>query len=213
MSNKDQADFFARLYDQEAALGESLRDRAKWYLSLVTVYSAAVLLVAEKLRPKDAAQFWIFALALGGMLASFLAALWAVRVAAYEGITDPGEALEIMRDNRFDETKFFLDRISDYVVATERNAKIHARQAQALSAAGYLLLAGMAAHGAYFTMKLAPGGANDQVQDNAAQGSEGQGQALKSPGGRSISRRCAEAPKGPDCHPQVIPKPANTPAH
>jgi hypothetical protein len=156
MSNKEQAEFFSRLYDDEASRGATLLDRAKWYLSLITFFSTATLFVVEKLRPQDFIQLSIFILAIVGMMASFLASLWAVRVDTFEAISDPDDALTKMQENRFDDVKFFLDRISDYVVATERNSKVHDCQANALSIAGYLMLAGMAAQCVYFTIRLVP---------------------------------------------------------
>lgn len=89
-----------------------------------------------------------------GMITSFVLSLWAVRVSAHEAICDPEKALRIMQSNDFDETAFYLDRISDYVVATKRNSSVHRRQATALSIAGMLILVGIVGHGAYFTAHI-----------------------------------------------------------
>jgi hypothetical protein len=168
MSTKEQADFFSRVLDAETARGAQLSERAKWYLSLSAVYSAAVTLVAKDKSPEDLLQFTVFFIAIFGMVSSFLVSIWSVRVATYEGICKPEQALEKLVANRFNEQRFYIDRISDYVVASTRNAKVHARQAAALSISGYLLLLGMVAHSAYFAIRLYPERPHEQVREATA---------------------------------------------
>lgn len=155
MATKDQYDFFSYLHDLEEKRSYSLSERAKWYLSLTAFYSALIMFVAEKLRPSSVYQLSIFLISDLGLLASFLASLWAVRVTTYEAITSPRTALEELQNNGFDEMKFYLDRISDYTVSIERNNKVSERQAKALSIAGYLILVGMTVQGWYFYERLA----------------------------------------------------------
>jgi hypothetical protein len=104
---------------------------------------------------------------MASMVVSFLVSIWSVRVATYEGICRPEQAFSLLIENKFDQQRFYIDRISDYVVATTRNSKVHARQAAALSISGYLLLLGMVAHSAYFAMRLYPEQPHEPVRATA----------------------------------------------
>lgn len=183
MSTKEQAEFFSRVLDAETARGSQLSERAKWYLSLSAVYSAAVIFVAKDKSPENLFQFLVFLVAMLGMVSSFLVSIWSVRIATYEGICKPEQALAKLIDNKFNPERFYIDRISDYVVATTRNSKVHARQAVALSISGYLLLLGMVAHSAYFAVRLYPERPHEQIREaKAATGEEDR--VPSAPGGR-----------------------------
>jgi hypothetical protein len=157
MVTKEQYEFFARLFDEEAQRTASLNERAKWYLSLTAFYSAVIIFVAEKLRPETAPQLLVLTVSGGGMLLSFLLSLWGVRVAAFEGITAPSAVHKQLENDGFDQDRFFLRRIADFSAATESNTKVNNRQARALRLAGAMMLIGMAAHGLYFYLRLSEG--------------------------------------------------------
>ena len=175
MSTKEQAEFFSRVLDAETARGAQLSERAKWYLSMSAIYSAAVIFVAKDKSPENILQFSIFFLSMTSMVASFLVSIWSVRVATYEGICRPEQAFSLLIENKFDQQRFYIDRISDYVVATTRNSKVHARQAVALSISGYLLLLGMVAHSAYFAIRLYPEQPHEQIREARTGPAQGDG--------------------------------------
>jgi len=157
MVTKDQYDFYARLFDEEARRTASLIERAKWYLSLTALYSAVILFVAEKLRPANGVELIVLTVSDGAMLLSFLVSLWAVRISGFEGIVLPSDVTAQLEKDGFDEEKFFLSRIADFSVATQRNSDINDKQASELALAGVLMLLGMIAHGVYFYLRLAEG--------------------------------------------------------
>jgi hypothetical protein len=158
MATKEQYEFFSRLYDIEASRTASLSDRAKWYLSLTAAYSAAIGVTVEHFRPTDLAQYALFAVSSLGMVGAFVLSLWAVRVAAFEGVDDPMDVFKHLSETGFDQTKFFIDGMAAYAVAAKRNADVNARQANALAIAGHAMLIGIFANGLYFSLFLLPSG-------------------------------------------------------
>jgi hypothetical protein len=162
MVSKEQYEFFVRLFDEESRRTASLNDRAKWYLSLTSLYSAAIIFISEKLRPYSTIQLFVLILSNAGMLLSFMLSLWAVRISAFEGITIPSIAIEQLQRDGFDQDKFYLNRIADFSIAAQRNSNLNDRQAKTLTIAGAIMLIGMLAHGVYFYMRLSPGADHEQ---------------------------------------------------
>ena len=48
MATEKQLQFYKLLFDEESARGSKLRDQAKTYLSLATLYSAFVIYLSDK---------------------------------------------------------------------------------------------------------------------------------------------------------------------
>ena len=90
---------------------------AKTYLSLVTLYSAFVFFVAEKLRPDTVVSTLIFFATVAAMALSFLLSLWSAKVSEYEAPSDPQEIIEKFGDSPPTDEDFFDDRIIDFAVA------------------------------------------------------------------------------------------------
>ena len=160
MATEKQYLFFKSLYDEERARQTSLQDRAKTYLTLVTFYSAFVLFVVEKLTPINICTMLVFLAAMASMGIAFLLCILALNVSEYEGLNDPEQILNEEFKNNATPTDddFFESRIADYAVAYTRNSAVNDSKANLVSYAGYLLLAGIVLHAAYFAYMIPPVG-------------------------------------------------------
>lgn len=78
MATQQQFSYFKSIYDEENARQTSLQDRAKYYLSLVTFYSAFILFVAQNLKPDTLTFKLVFVTMIVSMLAAFLLSLWSI---------------------------------------------------------------------------------------------------------------------------------------
>jgi hypothetical protein len=155
MATEKQYAFFKSLYDEENERTKILAEHAKNNLELATLYSAFIIFVMEKqtagLTPVGKSLF-IAAILL--MLAAFLLSLLATQISSFEAPTEPGEIFDSFANTAQTDAKFFDDRIVDYSVACQRNSSVNDRKATMLSVARYLLLAGIAAHAAYFVLRV-----------------------------------------------------------
>jgi hypothetical protein len=154
MATEKQFAFFKSLYDEECKRGEELHDHAKNNLGLVTLYSAFILFVIEKLRPESTCSKLIFVATILCMLAAFLLSLWATQISIYEAVNEPADILEELGDSQPDDEDFFDDRIADYTVAYERDSEVNDKKANQLLVARYFLLVGIALHACYFIVLL-----------------------------------------------------------
>jgi len=150
MATEKQVAFFQSLYDIERERTASLRETAKNYVSLSSLYSAFIIFVTEKLQPTSVITKSLFGAAIITMLLAFLAALLVTQVATFEALTDPDEVINQFGVEPPTDADFFDNRIADYSVATQRNRIVNERKARYLAVAGYLILAGLAIHAAYF---------------------------------------------------------------
>lgn len=150
MATEKQFQFFQSLYLEETDRAKSLRDRGNSYLSLVTLYSAFVIFVAEKMRPTDNFERVLFSLTMGAMVTAFVVSLWANRIASFQIAIEPRDIITELGKSPPTDAEFFDDRILDYVLACEQNSKINDGKAEWLSIAGYCLLLAIALHACYF---------------------------------------------------------------
>lgn len=157
MATEKQYQFFQSLCAEEAEREKLLWDRAKTNLSLTTLYSAFIIFVVEKLRPSTLATEIIFIAAVVFMLSAFLLSLWAVKVSTYEAAAEPRSIFASFREEPPTDEDFFDDRIVDFAVAYERNAKVNNRKARWLTIAGYCLLLGIGLHACYFILCIMRG--------------------------------------------------------
>lgn len=155
MATEKQYLFFKSIYDEENERWKQIRDHARNYLSLTTLYSAFILFVIDKLRPESCLSKIVFLGAILSTLAAFLMSLWAAKVSEFEGLSDPSEIVEQFEDSPMSDEAFFDQRIADYVVASERNAKVNDDKATKVEVAGYLLLLGILLQACYFILKVA----------------------------------------------------------
>lgn len=158
MSTKEQYDVFKFIFDQETARENTLLDRSKLYISLLTLYSGFVVFVAKDARPTRISEWLIFAAAATLLAAAFLLSLLATYVTNYEGINDPEKVIESELSQSPTDKDFFLHRIVDMAVACNRNSKVNDERAEKLHWAGILMFSGIALHTVYFLLLVWPSG-------------------------------------------------------
>jgi TRAP-type C4-dicarboxylate transport system permease small subunit len=146
MATKEQYEFFRSLYEDEERTYAQLEARARFYLSIVSIFLASVLLKTEEVQKSARAlglPWWLVlgeaVLLSGALLFVTLGAL----IRRYEGIADPEDIVKSFGEDVPSNEQFFDDRIADYTVATNRNAAVNERTARLLSYAGILLSASM----------------------------------------------------------------------
>jgi hypothetical protein len=171
VATKEQVEFFKSLYDGETRRLNDLREIGKTNLSLATFYSAFLVFVVEKLRPDSLVTRALFIGAVTCLLLSFLMSLWAMQIAVFEGVTDPKKVAQGFDPVAPENSEFFLARIGDYAIASERNAKTNEKKASRLAIARYFLLAGISLHACYFIAQvIEPGVRNEQVEKDRKPG-------------------------------------------
>ena len=154
-ATEKQYEFFKSLYDDENERTKILAEHAKNNLGLATVYSAFIIFVMDKQTDHlTVVGKSLFVGAIIFMLAAFLLSLLATQISAFEAPTVPSDIFESYGDDPPTDEDFFDDRIVDYSVACERNSSVNDGKANLLLFARYLLLAGIAAHAAYFVVRI-----------------------------------------------------------
>jgi hypothetical protein len=127
MASEKQMAFFKSLYDEEAARHAVLMERAKTYITVITIYIGIVGLKVGDLSTltKDFKVPWALllciALAVG---AALLLTVMAIRVREFEALVEPEKAAAELDQPGMTDEKFFANRIADYVVATQVNRKV-----------------------------------------------------------------------------------------
>jgi len=154
MATEKQYQYFKSIYDEETAREEWLGQLAKTYLSLITLYSAFVFFVAEKLKPDSTLSKLVFCATVVAMVVSFLFSLWSSKVSEYEALNDPQEIIKKFGDSPPTDEDFFDDRIIDFAVAYQRNSEVNDRKADQLVVAGYAILAGIVLQAVYMLIKF-----------------------------------------------------------
>lgn len=107
MATKEQFEYFKSLYTEEMDRGGWLDDHAKNNLSLVTIYSGFIVLAAGSASPNSLATRIFFLAAVLAMLLAFLLALWASRIAIFEGATTPALMIKEFGDQAAGFTDFY----------------------------------------------------------------------------------------------------------
>ncbi len=153
MATQQQFSYFKSIYDEENARQTSLQDRAKYYLSLVTFYSAFILFVAQNLKPDTLTFKLVFVTMIVSMLAAFLLSLWSIQISQYQVPSDPKELIHHLGKAPQQDDDFFDARLADYAVAYTHNSKVNDRKALHLIWAGYLIFAGLFLHAVYILLK------------------------------------------------------------
>jgi hypothetical protein len=88
-----------------------------------------------------------------------------MQIATFEGVADPRKVAQAFDPVPPENAEFFLARIGDYAVASERNAKTNETKAHRLAIARYFLLAGISLHACYFIAQvIEPGVRNEQAE-------------------------------------------------
>lgn len=158
MATKQQYEVFKFIFEQEKARESQLLERSKLYLSLVTFYSAFLLFVGKDLIPHNRLHWSLFALSTIFLLVAFLLSLYSAAVQKYQAVKNPKKILERLGDAPPTDDDFLDDRIVDLADAWTWNSSVNEGKAKILHWAGFALLSGMAAHAAYFLVRLWPTG-------------------------------------------------------
>lgn len=155
MATEKQAAYFSSIYVSENERTKSLREIAKVYIGLTSLYSAFLIFVTEKIRPSGYVELAVYISCIIAFLAAFYCSLQVLQVASYERPSDPYRIIHNFADDPPEDDQFFDDRIVDLTVAANRNALVNDKKARYLSASGYLTLFGLAGHAAYFVFWVA----------------------------------------------------------
>jgi hypothetical protein len=155
MASEKQMAFFKSLYDEEAARHAVLMERAKTYITVITIYIGIVGLKVGDLKDLKAfgvpwALLLCIALAVG---AALLLTVMAIRVREFEALVEPEAAAKELDAPGMTDDKFFSNRIADYVVATQINRKVVNDIGFKLRLAVMFLAGGVALH--LFTVLVA----------------------------------------------------------
>jgi hypothetical protein len=157
VATQEQYEFFRTLYEDEEHRYEQLEARAKLYLSVITVFLAAVILKAEEVQKSASALKvpWWLLLAEAVLLATtLLFVVLGVLIRSYEAVTSPRDIIKSFGNKPPSNEDFFDARIADFTVATERNVKVNDRAALFLTIAGILLALSMLSLISILTMAL-----------------------------------------------------------
>jgi hypothetical protein len=149
MATEKQYSFYKLLFDEEFSREKQLRDQAKTYLSLSTLYSAFVVAISAQ---GSIATYLKYAavLAILFMALCFVFSLMVMQTANYEAITVPEYVTEQFGDEPMEDEEFFDFRIADFTAAYEQNSEVNDRKAIYLSVAGYALMIGIFLHAGFF---------------------------------------------------------------
>lgn len=157
MATETQYAFFRALYEEENDRHALLEGRAKVFVTILTIYVAALSFkateVADMLRAyRLPASFAL----LSGLVfvASLALCIFALRIRVYEGLADPEDLIARWPDDGIADDEFLDDRVADLAIATNRNARQNDEAARALEFAGWLLLAGVVLQAVAFLIAL-----------------------------------------------------------
>jgi hypothetical protein len=154
MATKEQYEFYKLLYDEENAREKQLREQARNYLSLATLYSAFVIFGADKALPSIS---WpakcAFIASIVFMAAAFVLSLWVLQASKYEAIASPSDVTNQFGEASMTNEEFFDNRIADLTVACERNISVDDRKAVYLGLSGYAVLIGIFLHAGFFILR------------------------------------------------------------
>ena len=146
MITEQQYEFFQRVYEEEERTSEQLESRGKVYLSIIAAFLAALLLKADdavKSAKVLGVPWWAVLTEATLFAAALLFVLFALRIRAFEALTDPERIIEDWEEDGPSNEEFFEDRIADYAVAASRNLRVNNRIAATLAVAAWLLVLAM----------------------------------------------------------------------
>jgi hypothetical protein len=146
MVGKEQVDFFRDVYKEEEARFQSLTDRGKIYLSIVSIFFGGVFLkldwiLEHKIGLSEGLVFYVTGIL--AFLSSLILVCWALQVVEYAEIADLNEIINTENLESQPLDQFFKRRIADYAVAYDVNYTQNDRRANFLQWSLYLIVAGM----------------------------------------------------------------------
>ncbi|HEY6159274.1 MAG TPA: hypothetical protein VIV88_17635 [Gemmatimonadales bacterium] len=146
MATKEQYAFFRALYDEEEHTYDQLEARARLYLTIISLFLAALLLKADEAKRSAEALGlpWFLLTTVALLLAgALLLVVIAMRIRTYEGPADPQAIIEGFADEPPTDDTFLDERIVDLAVATNRNSVANNKTATTLQYASYCLVLAM----------------------------------------------------------------------
>jgi len=158
MPSKEQYEVFKFIYDQEGARENTLLDRSKLYISLLTLYSGFIAFAIKDARPENICQWLLLASVAICLVAAFLLSLLATSVTSYEGIHDPEDIIKNELSQSPSDEEFFSQRIADLAVACNENSEVNDQRAAKLYWAGISMFSGIVLHTTYFLLFVGPWG-------------------------------------------------------
>lgn len=149
MASEREYKFFQSLFESENERFKILQDKGKVYISIITIYLAALTLKID-----DIAKFAqtnkvpIFAFLAVGIIVvlALLFSILALVIRTYEGVTDPEELLKLFDKKQPSDEEFMADRMVDYAVATNLCSDENDKAANFLQLASWSLFAGVLGH-------------------------------------------------------------------
>ena len=148
MATEQQYAVFKALYDEEAERYRDLSDRAKTYISVITIFSGVLVFKSDDLqkflnggllaRWSFVAGAVLFICALGALLA-------ATRIRGYVRFADPDVIIDKWPKKALGDEEFFTDRIGELAISTNANATCNNDLAKWLAVSSWLLIAAVAA--------------------------------------------------------------------
>jgi hypothetical protein len=147
MATKDQYDVYKAAYDEESARYDTLNDRMKTYLSVITLYSGLLIFKASDLpvASKNYNGAILFGLGSLAFVAALITFLVAGRVRDYQVAFSPADYIQELGDDEVVEDDAFYDkRIGEIAAAIEENGVQTDGIAQGLFVGSILLIVGIA---------------------------------------------------------------------
>jgi hypothetical protein len=149
LATEQQYDVFKSLYDEEGARYRDLSERAKTYISVVTIFSGFLVFKSEDLKNLLVANplaRWSFALGVLLFIGALVALVAATRIRRYVRFANPEKIIEDVPDDEdLTNEQFFNDRIGELAVSTNQNARCNDELAQCLTFSSSLLMGATAA--------------------------------------------------------------------
>lgn len=149
MITKDQYEFFKAEHNREAVRYSELIKKGQIYLSVQSFIMTALLFklkdlinAIERVNCLELAR----GLSVGSIIIiiiSMLFNVWAMKISKYDRVSNLKKIFNDYQNESMEDGEFFLRRIADYTVVTERNWKTNQRTAAFLSYSLYTLLSGI----------------------------------------------------------------------
>ena len=128
MATEKQVAFFKSLYDEELSRHGGLQERAKVYLTVITIYVGIVGLKIQDvatLVTTFKVPYWLLLLVGVVVGIALLLTVNAIRIREFEAAADPYEVAKEFKPAAPTDEAFFASRIADYTVATKKNREVN----------------------------------------------------------------------------------------
>ncbi len=148
MSSQSQFEYYKYLFERESSRYQELINRGKLFLSVITLYLGLLAVAADKSIPKLQAYTLpaiTYFIGVALIVTALTLVVLAVGIYQHEKPSDPMKMIDRYSETEPTDSEFFDERIADFAVATERNARINDRRAALLRFASFVLLFGVAA--------------------------------------------------------------------